>query len=468
MRILLIKPPISPHISTISIYEPLELEYLAASVPGHVVQILDMRIDQNLMRTLQNFKPDIAGLTSYTCDVNTVNRICSEIKKYDASIRTIVGGNHATFMPSDFHTGNIDAIFLGYADSTFRQYIDKSGESEDLEGIPNLCIRNGSKYHFTEKQSCAVNLNILPFPARELTRKYWNKYHDSFRNKISLLMTSRGCPFRCTFCACWKLMDGKYVTRNVDSIIDEFKSLDEDRRIIYFSDDNTLDNIKRSWELADSLKKSGINRYFHLYARVDTIVKHPDLFTRLKEAGLFSVTVGIESIRDDELQKINKKTSVEMNTEAIHILKQQKININPHFIIRPEYRSRDFDELFNYVNRNNLFKPVYAVLTPLPGTELFNATKDQFVLHNYDFFDFAHSVLPTSLSRKEFYSQLFKLYRRSYSIWRLFKFKLVSRFSNTNKPYGNTDDITIFRLILINLFGLKQALKIKNAYRTES
>jgi radical SAM superfamily enzyme YgiQ (UPF0313 family) len=218
------------------------------------------------------------------------------------------------------------------------------------------------------------------------------------------------------------------------------------------------------------LKKSGINRYFHLYARVDTIVKHPDLFTRLKEAGLFSVTVGIESIKDDELRKINKMTSVEMNTEAIRILKHQKININPHFIIQPEYRARDFDELFNYINHHNLFKPVYAVLTPLPGTELFDQTKDQFFLNNYDFFDFAHSVLPTSLPRKEFYSQLFKLYRRSYSIWRLFKFKLLQNnwFSNNKKTYGNTDDITLFRLVLMNLFGLKQALKVKNAYRIES
>ena len=208
-------------------------------------------------------------------------------------------------------------------------------------------------------------------------------------------------------------------------LVAEFKSLDEDRKIVYFSDDNTLNNIKRSWELADSLKKSGINTVFPFICPGRHYCKISGFIYQVKEAGLFSVTVGIESIRDEELQKINKKTSVEMNTEAIHILKQQKININPHFIIRPEYRSHDFNELFNYVNRNNLFKPVYAVLTPLPGTELFNETKDQFFLNNYDFFDFAHSVLPTSLPRKEFYSQLFKLYRRSYSIWRLFKFKLA-------------------------------------------
>jgi len=325
MRILLIKPPLNHNLITASLYEPLELEYLAASVREHDVKILDMRIDHNLMRTLQTFNPDVAGLTSYTCDVKTVNRLFCEIKKFNPSIRTLVGGNHATFIPSDFHTGNIDAIFIGYADSTFKEFIDKTAKGEDIEEIPNLCIRKINKYHFTEKQTCAVDLNALPFPARELTAQYRRKYHDSFRNRVTLLMSSRGCPFRCTFCACWKLMDGKYVSRNADSIINEFRSLDGKGNIVYFSDDNTLSNIKRAWELANSLKEAMITKPFHLYARTDTIVKYPDLFTSLKESGLFSVTVGIESFRDDELLKINKMTSVEMNNKAIQILKIQSV-----------------------------------------------------------------------------------------------------------------------------------------------
>jgi len=68
MKILLVKPPLNPGLATTSLYEPLELEYLAASVKGSDVRILDMRIDRNLHHELLNFKPDLVGITAYTCD----------------------------------------------------------------------------------------------------------------------------------------------------------------------------------------------------------------------------------------------------------------------------------------------------------------------------------------------------------------------------------------------------------------
>lgn len=74
MKILLIKPPLNPNLATVSLYEPLELEYLAASVKDSNVRILDMRIDRNLKNELVNFKPDLVGITAYTCDYNIVIR----------------------------------------------------------------------------------------------------------------------------------------------------------------------------------------------------------------------------------------------------------------------------------------------------------------------------------------------------------------------------------------------------------
>ena len=96
MNILLIKPPLSPNLVTTSLYEPLELEYLASSVKNHNVRILDMRIDLNLSKELAVFRPRLVGITAYTCDYNTVIQILSEIKRIDSTIRTVVGGHHAT------------------------------------------------------------------------------------------------------------------------------------------------------------------------------------------------------------------------------------------------------------------------------------------------------------------------------------------------------------------------------------
>ncbi len=466
MKILLIKPPLNSNLITTSLYEPLELEYLAASVKGYNVRILDMRIDQNLNKELLNFRPNLIGITAYTCDFNITKQILKEIKQFDKSIRTIVGGHHATFLPNDFVLPTVDAIFLGYADSTFPQYVNALGDPEQMRNIPSIGIIDKDKVFFTQKEISKPDLDTLPLPDRSLTLKYQNNYHDPVRNQLTLLMTSRGCLFRCNFCACWKLMNGKYVTRTPESIILELKSLPKKKDIIYFSDDNTFGNIGRMWKLSELIKKNNIKKRLQMYARADTIVKHQDLFEDLMSAGLQFITIGLESFQDKDLDDYNKKTSISINNQAILILKKLDIHILAHFIVRPEYTLEDFDHLYKYVNENNLFRPAFPVLTPLPGTELYEETFNMFEITNYDFFDFAHSILPTKLAPKEFYQQLSNLYIKSYSIWRYVKHRFNRFFSLNKDKYftDNTDGITIIKLLLVFIFSQTKMNKLRNSY----
>lgn len=466
MKILLIKPPLNPNLITTSLYEPLGLEYLAASVKGYNVRILDMRIDQNLNKELLNFRPNLIGITAYTCDFNITKQILKEIKQFDKSIRTVVGGHHATFLPNDFVLPYVDAIFLGYADSTFPQYVNAFGDPEQMINIPSIGIIDKDKVFFTKKEISKPDLDVLPLPDRSLTLKYQNNYHDPVRNQLTLLMTSRGCPFRCNFCACWKLMDGKYVTRTPESIILELKSLHKETDVVYFSDDNTFGNVGRMWKLSELIKKNSIKKKLQMYARADTIVKHQDLFEDLKSAGLQFITIGLESFQDKDLDYYNKRTSISTNNQAILILKKLDIHILAHFIIRPEYTMEDFDQLYKYVNENNLFRPAFPVLTPLPGTELYEETFNMFEITNFDFFDFAHSILPTKLDPKEFYRQLANLYIKSYSIWRYVKHRINRFFSLNKEKYftDNTDGITIIKLLLVFIFSQAKIKKIRNSY----
>lgn len=447
-----------------TLYEPLEFEYLAAGVQGHDVDIFDMRIEKNLMKKLNTFKPDIVGTTAYTCDVNTVKSLLREVKAYNSTIKTVVGGIHATFVPYDFAERTVDAVFLGYSDHSFRDYVNTLENGGDLECINNLGLVEDGKILFTDKKQYDGNLDSLPLPARHLTLKYMKKYHDSLRNRLALVMSSRGCPFRCTFCACWKLMNGRYVTRSVESIIEELKSLPEEVDIVYFSDDNTIHNINRAWKLTNMIKKNRIKKKFQMYARSDTIVRNPDLFRNLKEVGLEYLTVGFESFSSSDLKKFNKKTSIEMNNEAIRTLKKLGIYINAHFIVDPEYTVEDFKQLIKYVDERNLFRPAYPVLTPLPGTQLYEETYGSFAINDYDFFDFAHSILHTKLTRKEFYSQLANLYNKSYSLKRYFRYLFRKGKKSENL---NTDGISFFMLLIIRIFAVIPFLKMKNAYKEE-
>jgi radical SAM superfamily enzyme YgiQ (UPF0313 family) len=465
MKILLIKPPQNPHLATNTLYEPLELEYIAASVRDSRVRILDMRIDRNLHRELIEFKPDLVGITAYTCDYNTTVQILKRIRLFDKTIITVVGGHHATFLPDDFVLPCVDAIFLGYGDFTFPQYVKAIGSPDKLKEIPNIAILVNGTAFFTKRIFSVPDLNQLPLPDRNLTAKYRRKYHDTARNRLSLIMTSRGCPYRCNFCACWKLMEGKYTARTPESIIDELKSLPEKIEVVYFSDDNTFNDIDRMWRLVDLIKRENIRKKLQMYARADTIVKNQSLFKELTGAGLRFVTVGLESFRNSDLEFFKKRVSVEINTKAIRVLKQMNAFVLAHFIIRPDYTKEDFRQLFSYVCENNLFRPSYPVLTPLPGTELYQRTRECFKIKNFDFFDFTHSILPTRLDTREFYRQLTNLYLKSFSIRRLLVHRLYRLLSLNKEKYftDNTDGITIRRLILISFYSAVAWFKLRHS-----
>ena len=135
-------------------------------------------------------------------------------------------------------------------------------------------------------------------------------------------------------------MQGKYITRNAESVVEELAQLPEDVELVYFADDNSLHNIRRAWSLYELILKQKIKKKLSMYACVDTIIEHQDLIKCLKESGLVNLTLGIEAIKDEELAAFNKKTSVEKNNEAIRILQKLGISNSAHFIVNQIFRKK--------------------------------------------------------------------------------------------------------------------------------
>jgi radical SAM superfamily enzyme YgiQ (UPF0313 family) len=471
MRILLIKPPLNKNLLAPNNDEPLELEYVAASVKDHEVDILDMRIEKNLWKKLGNFRPDLVGVTAYTCDVRAAEKVLQEVKKFSSSINTVVGGHHATVLPGDFALPFVDAIFIGMADHSFGQYVGLLDSGRDVGETKNIVqIKNGD-LQFTGLTPFAASLDSLPLPARDLTRRYRKHYRDSMKNITGLIVTSRGCPYRCSFCACWKVMKGKYVTRSPESVMAEYAALPEEIELVCFSDDNTLHDTGRAWRLANLIKATGIKKRFMMYARTDVIVNHPDLIVGLREIGLEYLLVGIESFRDEELKKLNKGGAAKINIEALRILKKMGISVSPHLIVDPDFTREDFRQLFRYVCDMEIFRPVFTVLTPLPGTELYEKNYKRLAIRDYDFFDFTHAVLPTRLKRREFYRQYASLYSKSYSFRRYFLRKLRSLVDLGRKKKRcappAADRISFLQLALLRVFALHMYRKVSRRYKVE-
>lgn len=418
MKILLVQPA-KPERAVggedFSIFEPLALEYLAAGVGDkHTVLILDMRIEKDFLTTLQEFAPDVVGITAYTVHVNAVKQLFRIVRKFSKIIFTVVGGHHATVMPQDFYDPAIDIIVRGEGVEAFRHII----ESLEVTGRPSMdkpalggMENTGGTVVVSSEEN--IDLDALPFPRRDLTARYRQLYFSEWMRPLASIRTSKGCHYRCRFCALWKLTGGRYITRNPEKIVEELATIDEE--CVFFADDESLLDIERMDRLADLIRESGIRKRYFVYGRSDTIVKHPELLKKWKDIGLERVFVGLEFFRDADLKYIKKGSTVENNVKAVQILKDLELDIFPSFIIRQDFESGDFREFKQFCLKLDLDFIGFAVLTPLPGTDLFEEVKESLISSDYDYFDFFHTLLPTKMPLREFYGEIMTLYNRSRS-----------------------------------------------------
>jgi len=441
MRILLVQPAkqsISLGGEEVFLYEPLALEYIAAGVSkDHDVMIFDQRLEKNLRYTIERFNPQIVGITSYSVHVNSVKKLFERIKTLNPSILTVIGGHHATIMPEDFLSPSIDLIVMGEGVFAFKEIVDRFEKGEGFHNISGVAFGKNGELVKTEFQK-VVDLDTIPVPDRSLTAKYRKRYYSEWMKPLASIRTSKGCPFRCNFCALWKLTEGRYLKRSPEKVVEELAGINEE--YVFFADDESLVDAKRMKIIAQLIKDAGIKKRYFLYGRSDTVARNPDLLKIWREIGLEKVFVGLEFFRDQDLDLIGKGTSISDNKEAIRILLSLGIEPYPTLIIRPEWRQEDFKELRQYCRHLGLNFAGFAVLTPLPGTDLYEQLKDQLITNNYDYFDFIHTVLPTTLPLKDFYNEYYQLYMKSFNVFRsisrLRKYPLNQIPSTLVKAFG--------------------------------
>ena len=417
MKILLIEPakaPVTIGGEDAFIYEPLALEYVAAGVAqDHDVRILDLRLEKNLHQVLEDFGPDVVGITSYTVHVNTVRSLFDRIKKWNRRVLTVVGGHHATVLPEDFLSPAIDLVVLGEGVFVFKDIIKRFERGDGFDGIPGTAFaRNGRLV----KTDCPplVDLDAFPFPDRALTARYRERYYSEWMRPLASIRTSKGCPHRCNFCALWKITGGRYLRREPEKIVKELATIDEE--FVFFADDESLVDVARMKTLARLIKDAGIKKRYFLYGRSDTIARNPELLEIWRDVGLERVFVGLEFFRDQDLKYIKKGSTTGDNEKAVRILQDLGIELYASFIVRPEFGKEDFTAFRQYCRKLDLSFASFAVLTPLPGTDFYKEVQDRMITHNYDYFDFIHTLLPTQLPLKEFYKEYYQLYRKATSL----------------------------------------------------
>lgn len=414
MRILLIQPPpgTNSFVSKSGVPEPLALEILAATIPHHDVKILDMRLDNQALEVhLEDFQPNLIGLGCLTAGYYECVKLLEAIKQIDPNIITVVGGHHPTVMPQDFVGGLTDFIVLGEGEETFRDLVDTIELKGDTTKVKGLAIPNNGTIYFSDERPL-MDLNKMPIPGRELTRKYRDKYFRGTVKSYACLVTSRGCQFRCKFCCQWKLNRGRYRIRKPENVVDELRQIEE--KFIDFTDDNSWSNPNWMNALHKEIQKAGIRKEYKLYARSDLIIQMPDLISKWRDIGLKAVLIGFESYKDEDLKKWDKRNTIANNVQAARILRDSGVEIIGYFLVEPAFTEKDFKQLLEHVQELEVDQPIFSILTPFPGTKLFDEVKEKIITKNYTYYDGMHALIPTELHQKKFYKLYTDLFRKSY------------------------------------------------------
>jgi len=373
-----------------------------------------MRLDEDLDTELTRFTPKIVGCSCVAANSHLAKQVLRRVKEVAPDIITVVGGHHPSLMPEDCNEAFIDAVVIGEGEETLCELVRACESKSNWGEIPGIAYRSKDGGFQINRDRELMDLNKLPMPARSLTQRYRDKrlYFRGNWRPIDSTITSRGCPNRCTFCGLWKINRGKYRTRAPRLIADEIESIIAPN--ISFIDDNTLDHVENASALADEIERRDIKKRYEVYGRVDTIVRRPDLVEKWRSVGMELLLVGLEACDDQALKEMKKRTTADMNRRAIEICHANGVEVAAYLIVNPGFDHEDFRRLSRYVEENNLTHPVFTILSPFPGTDLYNMVKEALITEGFELIDFFHTVLPTKLPLDEFYEEFLGLYRRAY------------------------------------------------------
>ncbi|HSB14650.1 MAG TPA: radical SAM protein [Bryobacteraceae bacterium] len=418
MKVLLIQPQSSnPLMDRVYLFEPLALEYVGAGLKqaGHEVRLVDARLEPDAERVFTEFRPEAVGITGFTTHLNIVKHLAARLKNRDPKVLIVVGGHHATVRPDDFAGTAVDVVVIGEGVFAMVELLQAVERGEEPLTVRGLALQGPTGLIYTEPRAPSP-LDVLPMPDRNLTAAHRGSYFSEWFRPLASVRTSLGCTARCTFCALWSITGGKYLRRDPENVVRELQTIAEAN--VFFCDDESMVDVKRMSRLADLIAESGIRKRYFLYARVDTIVKHPELFGKWKRIGLSQVFVGMEDFSDARLVAMQKGISTEQQAMAVKILSDLGVMMYASFMVDPAYEVEDFRLLREYIRRLRLTYATFAVLTPLPGTELHGSVKNRLLSQKPELYDMLHALVPTRLPLPEFYEQMARLYAGAIPLFR--------------------------------------------------
>ncbi|MFC1709879.1 B12-binding domain-containing radical SAM protein [Candidatus Omnitrophota bacterium] len=349
--------------------------YLCAFLKKHNIEVNvyddGLKNDLTLEDSLREFKPDLAGVTSfsycYDYAVDCIKRI-----KSDSGIPVVLGGPHVSVVKKAvFDDSQLDYAVKREGEHSLLMLLRRIKEGKsDLSGVPNLIWKSNGKIIENNDMPFIDNLDEIPFPDYSL---FEVEKYVSTKLLSTAIITSRGCPFRCTYCSTLLSMGRNFRKRSAENVFAELKQrYEEGYREFDINDDCFSLDLERANKIFELVINSKLEMRFKCYNgfRVDRIT--PELLKKMKAAGFYFLAFGCESGNQKVLNNIKKSITLDQVRNAVRLAKQSGIDCCVNFIIGHQTETYEqAKDTLNFAKSLDCSYVNFSNLIPYPGTEAY-------------------------------------------------------------------------------------------------
>ena len=409
MKILLINPrynEVEYRYKVNKLCPPLGMGYIGAVLlqEGHSVRILDMEALgmewEELPPLLKREQPQLVGIHGTTPISHCIAQCAAVVRLHLPEAVIVVGGPHATLMPDAVlnEMPQVDYVLRGEAEFTMRDLvarIEQSAKLPDEPSIPGLGFRVGGELRISEEIPLVADVNQLPLPAYDLLPMdaYFYRSHlaeTGSEGRIFTMMTSRGCPYRCIFCCEPVLYGHKFRARSAENVVDEMMVLKNKFEVnhIVFYDASFMTDRRRVERICRTILDRGLEVTWRARVRAQEVSQ--PLVKLMREAGCTTIAIGLETGTQRLLDIIEKRCTLQQIEDAFRWAHEAGLWTVAYCLLGIPSETRE--ESIATVEFAKRLDPDWALFThatPLPGTKLFEMTRDKLLTHDWSKFKFS-------------------------------------------------------------------------------
>ncbi len=375
-KIALVNTPLLQKVGHHPLFPPLGLAYMAAVLDqnGLEVRIFDCPVcemdHEKLKSELDSFQPTIIGIGAMTPIIESAIKSANVAKQVCPDAKVVMGGPHATFADKQIISDekDVDIIVRGEGEETLLELAKESPEMQNIGDIKGITFRKDNQVIRSQDRPFIQNLDALPLPAYKYIQM---KRYRITGMKLLPIISSRGCPFQCSFCVASQMFGAKYRARSSKNVLDELEWLknEYDAEGIAFQDDTLTFDKKRALEICDGMIERKLKLPWGCSSRADVVTK--EVLGKMAKAGCDEICFGVESGCQRIRDSLKKKVSTVQCENAIRWAKEAGIFVTVSVILGyPGETKETLRESLDFVRQVEPDDVWLCHATPYLGTEL--------------------------------------------------------------------------------------------------